>query len=162
MTNYHSQLVNHPQPGVVCCDINSSIKQSGKMTFTKVWVTSSGCKRLFFFKFQQPVSPALLEEDYPLQDWGQVWYKRKQIGNNCFSLSFIHSSILFRHIWLHASKHCRWLHSQLQILHSTFFSLRVFVQAKCVLQDSFWHITENRRDHFAVKNVVKELSQMIC
>ena len=28
MTNYHSQLVNHPHPGVVCCDTNSSSKLS--------------------------------------------------------------------------------------------------------------------------------------
>lgn len=28
MTNYQSQLVNHPHPGVVCCDTNSSSKLS--------------------------------------------------------------------------------------------------------------------------------------
>lgn len=28
MTNYHSQLVNHPHPGDVCCDTNSSSKLS--------------------------------------------------------------------------------------------------------------------------------------
>lgn len=28
MTNYHSQVVNHPHPEVVCCDTNSSSKLS--------------------------------------------------------------------------------------------------------------------------------------
>lgn len=60
MTNYHSQLVNHPHPGVVCCDTNSSSKLSHR--------EDDICKGLgyilsmqgAFFCIPQPATPTLL------------------------------------------------------------------------------------------------------
>ncbi len=59
MTNYHSQLVNHPHPGVVCCDTNSSSKLSHR--------EDDICRGLGYVLsmqgavfIQQPATPALL------------------------------------------------------------------------------------------------------
>lgn len=98
----HNLSIIHTQGLFVVTQIAAVNLVTGKMTFAKVWVTSSVCEELFLFNTGSPVCIRAGGE-YTLTGSRPRSHKRKRIGGNDVSLSFIHSRMC-RHIRLHANK----------------------------------------------------------
>lgn len=146
MTYYYSEVVSHLRPEVIWFNTNSSSSLNHRNDDIYKGLGYGICiqRALFMQLFAaQPLISALKCWKHS-QDCGQVSHKRRQIGDNDVSLSFILSH-LCKHITQRTNKHCLWLHSKNHKGIQT-TSSKVFIASRILVMN---------KEHFSELNMLQ-------